>query len=461
MQHVSLFMEGAHGDVYAVFDYAVDNVEEGRERGEDARWVEEGDGEGEGEGEGDEVDGRNGGGGLGQGGGGGDEEAVEDEEDDEDENGDHGPHSDRKNITISPTSIAPSQSGAIPNPHVLHTHREHVKKHGPSKSVSIGHLATLPLPLPLPPSQAGRSYTDPNANRMGMGTSIGHTSALSLSMSHNAHRLGMAPVHNPHTSGHSQAIHAQQGHGLGHGYGRGQGQGPGKGQGHVSSGAYTSGEILASSPENQFGRVGNLSGLRQMRGNVVPGPVGFGAGEVRRASYPLVRTGAGVDGGGGDDDGGAPHVIDENADRGRGRERTRLSDLPLPEDIRGVGGEDEDEDKEVQTPRSDGRGGGFTPMASVPEPAAAAASASARPGAGRSATTPALGLDSGTGVGAGTRTGAGAGSRTGTGATMAGKGEQGNEERPPVWARDLGRMLKRLEERQERLEEMLMPSEGD
>lgn len=48
MQDISLFMSGAHGDVYAVFDYAPDTVLLTKSRGEDAQYEDD---EAEGEGE--------------------------------------------------------------------------------------------------------------------------------------------------------------------------------------------------------------------------------------------------------------------------------------------------------------------------------------------------------------------------------------------------------------------------
>ena len=42
IQDISLFMSGAHGDIYAVFDYAVDTLHEDKLRGDDARWSEQG-----------------------------------------------------------------------------------------------------------------------------------------------------------------------------------------------------------------------------------------------------------------------------------------------------------------------------------------------------------------------------------------------------------------------------------
>lgn len=43
IQDISLFMSGAHGDLYAVFDYAIDTLHEDKLRGDDARWSEQGD----------------------------------------------------------------------------------------------------------------------------------------------------------------------------------------------------------------------------------------------------------------------------------------------------------------------------------------------------------------------------------------------------------------------------------
>ena len=122
-------MSGAHGDVYAVFDYAVDTLHEDKLRGDDARWSEQGDG--------DEEQAL------------GDSTSDGEHDDDQSDNGteDKG----------SPTSAKSRASVPAPLVARAHRHSESVPipptRHRPSHSIggkSFPRSRTLPVTSPIP-----------------------------------------------------------------------------------------------------------------------------------------------------------------------------------------------------------------------------------------------------------------------------------------------------------------------